>query len=409
MRKWRGIAAAVLLVACGSSERSHAERGDSTRTPAAAPAPTRIDTLRDDQGEYFSPSWTSFVLTRAGRVVALDQDDQRIVMFDSSGRQRHSVGRNGAGPGEFRFPRRIFSLPGDSIAVWDIGLRRLSLFDSALKFDRTEQFPRWDFAGDESELVGRLADGRWVARLVAHGSFDHFRVGARLAIDTARLMVGHSSASPVEFHPLPLRTGVDVVMKMGSNNYNIFKLRLSELNVGVGVVCDSGAMLLDAQGVRVLDMNGRVVRASPLPRSGDSIRTAAERKNIVKFQMSDAVDSSSSAGATRALLEPLVAAHSTRMLRPTIDVNGGLWYDRNSTLHHDPPTVIERVDGAGRTDAALTFAQFGGGAQIGTNSVAMMQYGSDTTGLTLTLSQLPSGVNTSAERPIGRCFASFRY
>jgi hypothetical protein len=144
--------------------------------------PTRIDTLRDKQGEYFSPQYTSVVLTRAGNIIALDSDDKQLILFDTTGRELQRVGRNGGGPGEFRFPRGIFVLSGDSIAVWDMGLRRMSVFDENLRFDRTEQFAKWDFAGGESALVGRLADGRWVARIVA-GSFNPDpELGARIAV-----------------------------------------------------------------------------------------------------------------------------------------------------------------------------------------------------------------------------------
>jgi hypothetical protein len=58
-------------------------------------------------------------------------------------------------------------------------------------------------------------------------------------------MVGRSDDKPVEFHRLPLRTGVDVVT--GSKELtNTYKLRLSELNMGEGAVCEHGVVLVDS-------------------------------------------------------------------------------------------------------------------------------------------------------------------
>lgn len=367
---------------------------------------TGTDTLRDEQGEPYSPSWGYFALTRAGRVVAIDQDDRRLVLFDSGGRQIHATGRVGSGPGEFRFPRGIFSLPGDSVAVWDIGLRRLSLFDSALKFVRTEQFEQWDGVGGESEPVGRLDDGRWVARVVTRGSSGNL-VGARLATDTVRLVVGLSHESPVTFHALPVSTGVDVGTQVGTDNFNTYILRLSDLDVRVGAVCDSGAVLVDDGGVRRLDRTGRVSSTSPLPRLGDTIRTAAERRAIVNSQVGGMLDSSSARSA-RALLEQLVVAHKTRGIRPTIDFSGRLWY-KPTAGQNIPSSTIERLDAAGKVTAALAIAPSGWGERIGAHSVLGVRQGSDTTGILLTLSRVPSAVLADKASPIGWCYASFTY
>jgi hypothetical protein len=59
-----------------------------------------------------------------------------IAVFDSSGRQVGSFGRQGRGPGEFSTPTAVFAGAGDTIRVFEPGLR-MSVFDPDLKFVRT--------------------------------------------------------------------------------------------------------------------------------------------------------------------------------------------------------------------------------------------------------------------------------
>ena len=108
MLKSCSVMAALCTLACGCSERSSGARAESelSRTAQGATVPegsaplmpTRIDTLRDAQGEFFSPQYTSLALTRAGNTVALDSDDKQLILFDTTGRELHRVGRNGGGP-----------------------------------------------------------------------------------------------------------------------------------------------------------------------------------------------------------------------------------------------------------------------------------------------------------------------
>ena len=93
----------------------------------------------------------------------------------------------------------IFSLPGDSIAVWDYWSRRLSLFDASLRLDRTERFVLWASLDRASSPVGRLADGRWVWRVVSYRTNLFWRPDVETVVDKPRLMVGRSDQAPTEF------------------------------------------------------------------------------------------------------------------------------------------------------------------------------------------------------------------
>lgn len=70
---------------------------------------------------------TAVARTRDGFVVA-DAGTGQLRFFDPQGKPTRTVGRTGRGPGEFQFIGWIGTLPGDSVAVWDPSLRRVSIF-----------------------------------------------------------------------------------------------------------------------------------------------------------------------------------------------------------------------------------------------------------------------------------------
>lgn len=62
----------------------------------------------------------------------------QVGVFDSAGRLLRVIGRNGAGPGEFRAIRFIKVTPGDTIHVFDPALRRKTVLAQDFSFVRTE-------------------------------------------------------------------------------------------------------------------------------------------------------------------------------------------------------------------------------------------------------------------------------
>jgi hypothetical protein len=77
------------------------------------------------------------------------------VVFDSTGRYVRTMGRVGGGPGESRSPTAILSIEGDSLLLFDSGLRRVSLFDPQWKYVRS-----WASAGAPVWSAYRLSYGR---------------------------------------------------------------------------------------------------------------------------------------------------------------------------------------------------------------------------------------------------------
>lgn len=55
-----------------------------------------------------------------GRLVVLDGREQQILLVDLRAQTRTHIGRIGDGPGEYRLPLRLYPLPGDTTAVYDM-------------------------------------------------------------------------------------------------------------------------------------------------------------------------------------------------------------------------------------------------------------------------------------------------
>jgi hypothetical protein len=58
---------------------------------------------------------------RDGRVIVVDSRERLIHAVDMKAGTATRIGREGNGPGEYRIPLRVFALPGDSSAVYDMG------------------------------------------------------------------------------------------------------------------------------------------------------------------------------------------------------------------------------------------------------------------------------------------------
>lgn len=75
------------------------------------------------------------ILVLDDRIFVADGLDPRIVAFDWSLNPIQVYGREGDGPGEFRFPRRLAAAGEDRLAVLDLGTGRVSYIDSSGEFE----------------------------------------------------------------------------------------------------------------------------------------------------------------------------------------------------------------------------------------------------------------------------------
>lgn len=90
-----------------------------------------VDGAPDYQFSVISSLWR----LEDGRIMASDRLAAQIRAFDSQGNFLSSFGRQGDGPGEFRFLDRAAPFRGDSIVAW--GSNRMAMFDGGGRLGRT--------------------------------------------------------------------------------------------------------------------------------------------------------------------------------------------------------------------------------------------------------------------------------
>jgi len=94
-----------------------------------------------DAHSQFARIVNILLLPDSGVVVA-NGGSKDFRFFDAGGRFVRQVGRDGSGPGEYRFFDRVFRLAGDSLGVYDGSLRRVTVLSSAGVFARTVTLAR---------------------------------------------------------------------------------------------------------------------------------------------------------------------------------------------------------------------------------------------------------------------------
>jgi len=91
-----------------------------------------------------------------GSLVAAEEGGRRILAFGPAGDFLWSQGRDGDGPGEYRRPRGLMVLPGDSILVYDLEHRRATVLTPGGELARSYQpdVPEGSFMNGPVALVG---------------------------------------------------------------------------------------------------------------------------------------------------------------------------------------------------------------------------------------------------------------
>jgi hypothetical protein len=90
----------------------------------------------DEPGFVESP-FISVTIDGRGRYWIVSSEGQLPKVYSRTGQFVGEVGRKGEGPGEFRHPDLAFPIPGDSMALLDLGLQRVSVVDPDLSIVRT--------------------------------------------------------------------------------------------------------------------------------------------------------------------------------------------------------------------------------------------------------------------------------
>ena len=124
----------LVFVACLSSGTS----ADLTDTRLAAEVELRIGSV--DDPEYSLTYIGQLEVGPDGTIYTLHPQDKAIRVHSSNGELVRTIGREGAGPGEFDRPGSL-GMIGDTLWVLDRGLYRISYFNLAGEVLRTQNIP----------------------------------------------------------------------------------------------------------------------------------------------------------------------------------------------------------------------------------------------------------------------------
>ncbi len=212
----------------------------------------------DESYPFVGPLFASFA--QSGGFVIASQRDRLLHRFDANGRFVRTIGRRGAGPGEFRAISGVVHVASDTLLVHDPTLRRISVFAPGGTFVRVDE---------SGELVlccardGTSLQGRYVAPAsdrVDAGIADFRRVSRSEKEESNRMGVEDRVLARTATRPPILVLGAS---DLGGGNFAFGGLmRLPILPVAGSVV--SGDYLILADGtsnvVRTIDLHTSVER-----------------------------------------------------------------------------------------------------------------------------------------------------
>ena len=152
----------------------------------------RIGAVDSDGPETFG-SIVSLAVDRMDRVWVLDMQASELRVFDRNGVHVRSVGRSGAGPGEFRQPVRVDLSPEGQMWVVDPANARITTFDTAGNYVQSIRIP-----SSFSMLLwpgGFDHDGFYYAPLLRRRPFR---------VDLVRLTAGYEATDTLEVPTEPV-------------------------------------------------------------------------------------------------------------------------------------------------------------------------------------------------------------
>ncbi len=170
------LAVAVALAACGGGGPAGAavvvdtvagvERLSYAAEPAGELGWTIADTVAvigeamgPEEYHFGAPGPDDLAGDDEGGVLVVDRDGSRVLRYGPDGAHRATYGREGAGPGELRFPAGVTVGPGDTLWVNDLGNRRLTGYPReggeprTVPYARSDIFPRSRIAVLDDGLV----------------------------------------------------------------------------------------------------------------------------------------------------------------------------------------------------------------------------------------------------------------
>lgn len=171
--------------------------GDQTGSVTIAVDPEPLYTVgrADGDGPDVFGRIRDVGFTDGGELLVLDDLARRVVVFDTTGRHRATIGRAGEGPGELRQPLAVASTSGGDVVVYDRGAAAVHVYDADGAFRSAISLPGRDLGLDEESLHGLGAD-----RIVFLGGESFFEEPDSMVIYGMPL---HDDAAPVAVASIP--------------------------------------------------------------------------------------------------------------------------------------------------------------------------------------------------------------
>lgn len=125
-RKPSALLAMLLMAACGRAAAEDTGAGGSEWV--LSPEPVVSIGVADGDPKYQLYNVSAATRLANGSIVILNTGNSSLAAYDQRGQFLFTAGRKGEGPGEFEVPSWLGRLAGDTLAVWDQRLKRLSFF-----------------------------------------------------------------------------------------------------------------------------------------------------------------------------------------------------------------------------------------------------------------------------------------
>lgn len=145
---------------------------------------------------------------RSGDLTILDRGaDPRLVRLDAGDKRVKEIGGRGEGPGEFRTPTGFFECAGDSVAVWDPDLNRITIFSSDGHLGRIVHL-RSGFGSASLRVQHMMADGSFLGSEAGFSPARPRRIGGWAVSRVFRIRPSGDEAGLLGEFPLA-RTEID--------------------------------------------------------------------------------------------------------------------------------------------------------------------------------------------------------
>lgn len=321
----------------------------------------------DDPHEQFSGTPTPRRLRTGQIVVAAGETELRF--FDSAGVWISSVGRSGAGPGEFRSLGWVALGSGDTVMTYDWGLHRVSAFspDGRFVHSVTLTSPGIERAAIPLAMLG---DGH-----ILVGSTPFVRPGARsgVARDTAPILIYSPAGSPVD--SLGRFPGSESLIQGTESSVMVMSCPFGKELV-LAVAPGAGTIYLgtqDAPEVRLWEPTGRLTRVvrwheTPVPVTESDrtlyLQAMAERARPGQEEFQQRLE--------RMVREAALPSHKPAYAGLVIGPDRTLWVQAYTAPDRTRPVPYQVFDSTGQWLGPITLpprftaSQIGEGFVLGT-------------------------------------------